>query len=403
MKLFVPLMMAIVAGIGLNDWLDTKQTDDLKIRNRIAILFPLLLSLTVFIIIASINMYFSSVNFNNPKLQAFAEHLVFQVFNINQPRIIISLVVPATFILLCFLNWKKIINKTLIGYSVLIITTIELVVLAWNYNPVTDQNLIYPEIPLVSLVRQENQPYRMMSTDLLLFPPNAGASYQIAQVEGYDLPIFSSFFELYRAQGGDKASHRQVWSIDFPLVDWLNIRYVISSESIQKDGYRLVLDQGSYKVYRNENAYPRVTMVYDYQVIEDKNKLLETMISAPDMLMKKVFFTQSPPNIPEVNNRSTDEVPAKVEFSYYGMDRSVINVNSDRAGFLVMSDLYTKDWKANIDGRAASVLNANYAYRAIVLPQGQHQVEFYYDPVSFKIGKTLSLFGLIILIYSVGV
>ncbi|OGO64047.1 MAG: hypothetical protein A2030_03455 [Chloroflexi bacterium RBG_19FT_COMBO_50_10] len=229
-----------------------------------------------------------------------------------------------------------------------------------------------------------------------MFPPNAGAAYRVAQIEGYDLPIFRSFFDLYKAQGGDEASHRQVWSIDYPLVDWLNIRYVISSNPIDKNGYNLVLDQPAYKVYRNENAYPRAYMVYNYQVIEDRVKLLGTMISTPQLLKKAVLFSQPPPNVPMVNGVSTDEIPAKVEFVYYGMDHSVLNVNSARSGFLVMSDIYAPGWNANIDGHAAAVLNANYAYRAVVLPAGQHQVEFYYAPDSFTIGRTLSLSGLII-------
>lgn len=139
-------------------------------------------------------------------------------------------------------------------------------------------------------------------------------------------------------------------------------------------------------------------MVYDYQVVEDRAKLLQTMVSTPEILEVKVLFNQLPPNVPAMGSSVTGEIPAKVVISYYGMDRSVLNVNTAQAGFLVMSDLYTKDWKATIDGAPATLLNANYAYRAVVLPEGQHQVEFYYAPASFTIGKTLSLSGLIILI-----
>ena len=398
MKLFIPLMMAIVAGIGLNDWLDPEQSDRLRARNRIPVLLPPLFSLAIFAFIGIVNVYSPDLDIYSSSLRVFVDHLVYRVFNINQPRIMISFVVPLIFILLCLLNWRRIISHALFGYCVLTVTLIELVVLGWNYNPVTDRSLVYPEIPIVSLIRQESQPFRTLSTDLALFPPNAGAAYRIAQIEGYDYPVFQSEFDIYRAQGGAEPSHRQVWSINYPLVEFLNIRYVISSAPIQKNGYSLVLDQPSYKVYRNENAYPRATMVYDYQVIEDRAKLLQTMVSTPGILEVKVLFSQPPPNIPAVNSFLTNETPAKVEFLYYGMDRSVLNVNSARAGFLVMSDLYTKDWKATIDGVPTTLLNANYAYRAVVLPEGQHQVEFYYAPASFMIGKTLSLSGLIILI-----
>ena len=45
----------------------------------------------------------------------------------------------------------------------------------------------------------------------------------------------------------------------------------------------------------------------------------------------------------------------------------------------------------------APVLNADYAYRAVYMPEGQHQVEFYYHPASFTIGKIISLVGLFII------
>jgi len=398
LKMLVPLMLAVVAGIGLDGWLKLEPVVSPSPKYPRSALIPALLSLALFAILGSANLFLPALDIHHPSYQAFVEHLVYQVFNINQPRIMISAFVAVIFILLWILSWRRIINRPAFGVSVLTITLIELTVLGWHYNPTTDRNLAYPDIPLLSILAQETQPFRTMTTDLSLFPPNAGAAYQIAQVEGYDYPVFQSEYDLYQAQGGDKASHRQAWSIDYPLVDWLNIRYVISSAPIQKNGFHLVLEQPAYKVYENENAYPRAYMVYDYQIFEDRAKLLATMISTPDMLKKTVLFSQPPPNVPLVTGVSTDEIPAKVEFLDYGMDRSVLNVNSARAGFLVISDIYAPGWKANIDGLAAAVLNANYAYRAVVLPAGQHQVEFYYAPASFVIGKTLSLSGLIILL-----
>ena len=350
LKMLVPLLMAIVAGIGLDDWLNPEHEKGPGTGKRLSALVPVLSTLVLFGVIFLVNLFFSHLKFQNSSIQAFVEHLVYRVFNINQPRVMISLVVAVIFLILCILFWRGSINLNWFGYSIITIALIELVVLDWNYNPAVEKSLVYPEIPIASLARQESQPFRIMSTDLSLFPPNAGAAYRIAQIEGYDYPIFQSEFDLYQAQGGDKASHRQVWSIDYPLVNWLNIRYVISSVPIQKNGYSLVLDQPAYKVYRNENAYPRAYMVYDYQVIEDRAKLLQTMTSSPEMLNQKVLFNQPPADVPEVNGSLTVEAPAQVEFVDYSMDRAVINVNSTGAGFLVMSDLYTKDWKAKIDG-----------------------------------------------------
>jgi hypothetical protein len=138
-------------------------------------------------------------------------------------------------------------------------------------------------------------------------------------------------------------------------------------------------------------------MVYDYQVIEDREKLLQTMISSPGILKQKALFNQLPADLTAVNGSLTGGSPPQVEFVDYSMDRALLNIYTPRAGYLVMSDLYTKDWKAKIDGHEVPLLNANYAFRAVYLPDGQHQVEFYYRPASFTIGETLSLWGLFII------
>jgi hypothetical protein len=150
-------------------------------------------------------------------------------------------------------------------------------------------------------------------------------------------------------------------------------------------------------VYQNENASARANLVYDYQVIEDRAKLLETMVTTPEVLREKVLLGDPPATVPPNGPSTGAEIPAQVEFSAYGMDRAVVDVSTARPGFLVMSDLYTPDWKARVDGSEADLLNADYAYRAVYVPEGEHQVEFYYQPGSFTLGKVLSLVGLVVL------
>ena len=46
-----------------------------------------------------------------------------------------------------------------------------------------------------------------------------------------------------------------------------------------------------------------------------------------------------------------------------------------------------------IDGTEGKILRANYLVRAVELDPGKHKVEFYYDPVSFRVGLIISLFA----------
>ena len=62
---------------------------------------------------------------------------------------------------------------------------------------------------------------------------------------------------------------------------------------------------------------------------------------------------------------------------------------------LLLSDTYYPGWKAFINEREVRILRADYNFRAIPLEAGEHDIQFTYDPLSFKIGVLVSLLTLI--------
>jgi hypothetical protein len=54
---------------------------------------------------------------------------------------------------------------------------------------------------------------------------------------------------------------------------------------------------------------------------------------------------------------------------------------------------YPYGWNAYLDGKKTEHIRANYAMRAMLIPTGQHSVEFRFEPKSLKTGKTISLIG----------
>jgi uncharacterized membrane protein YfhO len=67
-------------------------------------------------------------------------------------------------------------------------------------------------------------------------------------------------------------------------------------------------------------------------------------------------------------------------------------------GFLVLSDLYYEGWRAFVDGVEQEVYKADYALRAVQLEAGEHQIEFVFDPMSFRIGLMVSGVSLLVLV-----
>ncbi len=67
-----------------------------------------------------------------------------------------------------------------------------------------------------------------------------------------------------------------------------------------------------------------------------------------------------------------------------------------RRGWLVLKDNYFPGWHADVDGRPAPILKADYAFRAVALPPGEHVVRFVYRPASFIAGCWLSAVGILL-------
>ena len=87
----------------------------------------------------------------------------------------------------------------------------------------------------------------------------------------------------------------------------------------------------------------------------------------------------------------TGQTPNQNSFQKY-------NVFTEKPGFMFISDLYNKDWKAFVDDKETEIFRTNWTLRSIFVPEGQHVVEFRYEPLFFKIGLWLSIISILFII-----
>jgi uncharacterized membrane protein YfhO len=65
-------------------------------------------------------------------------------------------------------------------------------------------------------------------------------------------------------------------------------------------------------------------------------------------------------------------------------------VRSQRDAFLVLSEVFYPGWEARLDGREVEILCANYIFRAVLVPRGEHTVSLRYRPRSVLWGALLT-------------
>jgi uncharacterized membrane protein YfhO len=206
------------------------------------------------------------------------------------------------------------------------------------------------------------------------------------------------------------------------LLDLYGVKYVISVIPIEKDPrFKLIysrleglqgkkedlLKENTVKLYRARNHFPRAWLVKDFKVMDSK-AILTTMIDKRFKPRKEVLLEEEPKweigmggrrELPLQNINAVGEplsgLSNEVEFIAEKNNELHLRVRATENALLVLSDTYYPGWKAFANGKETKIYKANYNFRAIPLKAGEYEIQFIYDPISFKIGALVSLLTLI--------
>ena len=64
---------------------------------------------------------------------------------------------------------------------------------------------------------------------------------------------------------------------------------------------------------------------------------------------------------------------------------------SGGGGWLVLSDAFYPGWRATVGGKRVKIYRADYAFRAVPLSERTHLVHFVYNPLTYRLGRSISL------------
>jgi hypothetical protein len=156
-----------------------------------------------------------------------------------------------------------------------------------------------------------------------------------------------------------------------------------------KKKYKLVWQQSPWQIYENLEVSPRFFLTNTYRVIPDTDKAIETIYHTPFDGEKELILAIDP----KISRKPLHE--RIVRLIRYEPNSVSFTTSSDADALLFLSDTYSPNWHAKVDGKEQLVLRADHAFRAVAVPKGEHQIEFYYYDKAFEMGLFLSGIALI--------
>lgn len=182
-----------------------------------------------------------------------------------------------------------------------------------------------------------------------------------------------------------------------------NVKYVLTQSELPSD-YKLV-EKGlvysdcrfgankSFNLYENKRWMPRAFVVPKART-EELEKQFDTIKNIELNPKNEVL-------IEETIDKEGGQEYKEANIDYYSPNKIKLSVSTEKPGFLVISETYYPGWKAYDNGAETKIYQANYIMRALYLPAGDHNIEFIYDPISYKVGKWITLTTLLILLITI--
>ncbi|OGE43682.1 hypothetical protein A3B45_03270 [Candidatus Daviesbacteria bacterium RIFCSPLOWO2_01_FULL_39_12] len=283
-----------------------------------------------------------------------------------------------------------------------------------KFNPFVDQNIIFPEVSEIKILQEKEGVFRVGREHAEILPPNTWIAYNLQTYEGYD-PLylleygeFMNFLNLGKFETGGTSRYAELSSnYKSPYLDIANVRYFIATlrdstkripgehldSKFTKANYKLIYKGRSFALLENPNALERAYFTPSIEFLKEKQVKKVFEEDKEHDPRKKVFLSES---------LNLDKVTGKgiVKIVDYSPNKIKLQTSTQQSEVLVLADKFDDGWEVTVDGNPTKIVKANLIFRAIKVPPGKHNIEFYYWPKSFDIGLKLSTFTIILLISS---
>ncbi len=361
--------LSILAAFGLDYFI--------KLKNK-KLIFPVL----IILFFCFISLWAFVVGFNGNIIST--KNLAVAKQNLILPTVLFI----AVFLILLFsiFNKKeKILNINIFNFPLLLlisITVFDLFRFGWKFEPFTNKEYLYPSTEVTNFLQKQPKPFRVLSVDSRILPPNFSIMYKLQTLDGYDPLYLQRFGELMAASArgvpdiAPPFGFNRIITPQDPLSkisDMLGTKYILSFNDQKEKKLNLVFSDGIIKVYENLSALPRAFFVNNTLIANSKQEAINALFDVSYQLNSRAVVEQVDDKKLFKGNWSI----GAVEITNYQDNKVVLETKNSEEGFLVLTDSYYPSWHATIDGKKTTIYITNYTFRGIIVPKGNHKIEFY--------------------------
>ena len=244
--------------------------------------------------------------------------------------------------------------------------------------------------------REVDEPYEPTAADLQILQDKS--NYRVLEVEGNLQSSRASYF--HQSIGGYSAVKPkriqelfdyQIANNNKEVIDMLNVKYIIQTD-----------DKNEPVAVLNGEANGNAWFVKELKNVKNAD---DEMKALTNLDTKNVAVTQ-------------EEVSSKLDLpkDYVKDSLATIKLTSNKPnhliyvsknaneGLAVFSEMYYKDgWNAYIDGKLKEHIKVDYTLRALIIPNGNHKIEFKFEPQVVQTGSKIALISSFLILALIGV
>lgn len=227
------------------------------------------------------------------------------------------------------------------------------------------------------LVYRANPPWRIDTVDDLMTWSSAAMLFEIPDANGNDPFALERYIQVrlsFVANGARWGRYYQVADAHSPVLDLLNVRYLLSRKPVER--LARVEDLPGSNVYENPNALPRFFLVDRIERVQDMEQAL-AVLRSPQFQPREFAVVEGAPAFASHQDAS---VLPPVRVLRYEPREIEIETDAPRAAYLVTSEADYPGWRAWIDRREQPIFTTDIAFRGLPVPAGRHRIEMRFAP-----------------------